>query len=306
MKLRQLEAMRAVMARGTTTHAGELIGLTQSAVSRLITQLEDELGFNLFDRRHGRLLITPEGQHFYAVAEKVLAGIDQIKATARDITTLGTGTVRIIAMPALGYGLLPGPIAAIKTRYKQIKLSLDSGSRLQIEHGVASAKYDFGLATLPIEHESIDTEPLCGMDAVCIMPPDHPLARKTIVRAADLDGEQFISLEPGTMFRYRTDEVFGSLGIRRKIGVEAQSTVTVCNLVASGIGLSLVHPFVAQTFSNRLVIKRFEPAMRFEYGLLFPSGVTRSQISQEFVDTLKLSVAEMTGDSVSTTFAGLG
>ncbi len=294
------------MARGTTTHAGELIGLTQSAVSRLITQLEDELGFNLFDRRHGRLLITPEGQHFYAVAEKVLAGIDQIKATARDITTLGTGTVRIIAMPALGYGLLPGPIAAIKTRYKQIKLSLDSGSRLQIEHGVASAKYDFGLATLPIEHESIDTEPLCGMDAVCIMPPDHPLARKTIVRAADLDGEQFISLEPGTMFRYRTDEVFGSLGIRRKIGVEAQSTVTVCNLVASGIGLSLVHPFVAQTFSNRLVIKRFEPAMRFEYGLLFPSGVTRSQISQEFVDTLKLSVAEMTGDSVSTTFAGLG
>jgi DNA-binding transcriptional LysR family regulator len=68
MKLRQLEAMRAVLARGTTTHAGELIGLTQSAVSRLIKQLEDELGFKLFDRRHGRLLITPEGQNFYAVA----------------------------------------------------------------------------------------------------------------------------------------------------------------------------------------------------------------------------------------------
>lgn len=274
-------------------HAGELIGLTQSAVSRLITQLEDELGFSLFDRRHGRLLITPEGRHFYEVAEKVLAGIDQIKATARDITTLGTGTVRIISMPALGYGLLPNPISIIKSRYKQIKISVDSGARHEIEQGVASTKYDFGLATLPIDHESIDTEPLCGMDAVCIAPLGHRFAKQSVVHARDLAGEQFISLEPGTMFRYRTDEIFGSLGIRRKISVEAQSTVMVCNMVAAGIGLSLVHPFVARTFSDRVAVRPFEPAMRFEYGLLFPSGVTRSQITQEFTDTLKKSVAEL-------------
>ncbi|MEK9723452.1 MAG: LysR family transcriptional regulator [Rhodospirillaceae bacterium] len=306
MKLRQLEAMRAVMARGTTTHAGELIGLTQSAVSRLISQLEDELGFSLFDRRHGRLLITPEGQHFYEVAEKVLAGIDQIRATARDITTLGTGAVRIIAMPALGYGLLPATIADIRARYRQIKVSVDSGSRHEIEQGVSSAKYDFGLTTLPIEHESIDTEPLSGMDAVCIVPPGHRLAAKRVIRAADLTDEPFISMEPGTMFRYRTDEVFGSLGIRRKLGVEAQSTVTVCNMVAAGIGVALVHPFVANTFGGRLVIKRFEPAIRFEYGILFPSGVTRSQIAQEFAEALKASVAELAGESVASSFAGLG
>lgn len=306
MKLRQLEAMRAVMARGTTTHAGELIGLTQSAVSRLITQLEDELGFSLFDRRHGRLLITPEGQHFYAVAEKVLSGVDQIKATARDITTLGSGAVRIIAMPALGYGLLPDPIAEMKTRYRQIMVSVDSGSRQEIEQGVASAKYDLGLATLPIEHESVDTEPLCGMNAVCIVPLGHPLAKRALIRAEDLADQQFISMEPGTMFRYRTDELFGSLGIRRRIGVESQSSVTVCNMVAADIGVSLVHPFVARTFDGRLAIKRFEPAVRFEYGLLFPSGVTRSQFTQEFVDTLRNSVIDLAGDSVSATYAGLG
>jgi DNA-binding transcriptional LysR family regulator len=260
----------------------------------------------LFDRRHGRLLITPEGQHFYAVAEKVLAGVDQIKATARDITTLGTGTLRIIAMPALGYGLLPDSISTIKLRYKQVKIFIDSGSRHQIEQGVSSAKYDLGVATLPIEHEAIDTEPLCSMDAVCIVPLDHQLARKKFIRARDLSDEQFISLEPGTMFRYRTDEVFGSQGIRRKISVEAQSTVTVCNMVAAGIGLSLVHPFVANTFSDRLAIKRFEPAVRFEYGLLFPSGAKKSQISQEFVDILKASVADMEGVSVASIFAGLG
>ena len=60
--------MRAVMARGTTTHAAETLGLTQSTVSRLITQLEEELGLSLFDRRGGRLVVTPEGRQFFTGA----------------------------------------------------------------------------------------------------------------------------------------------------------------------------------------------------------------------------------------------
>jgi len=306
VKLRQLEAMRAVLARGTTTHAAELMGLTQSAVSRLITQLERELGFSLFDRRHGRLLITPEGQQFFAVAEKVLAGIDQITATARDIQTLGTGTVRIIAMPALGYGLLPETIAAVKERFNNVKISIDVGARQEIEKGIANAHYDFGLATLPIEHESIDIEPLCGVEAVCVTPPDHPLAARKVIHAHDLENEQFISVEPGALFRYRTDELFGRLGIRRKIGVEAQSTIMVCNMVATGIGVSIVHPFIAESFGDRVAARRFEPGIRFEYGLLFPSGVTRSQITREFVDMLRASVATIGGDKASAAYSGLG
>lgn len=298
--------MRAVLARGTTTHAAELMGLTQSAVSRLITQLERELGFSLFDRRHGRLLITPEGQHFYTVAEKVLAGIDQISATARDIQTLGTGTVRIIAMPALGYGLLPETVKKVKERFNNVKISIDVGNRQDIEKGIANARYDFGLATLPIEHESIDIEPLCGVEAVCVTPPDHPLARRKVIHAHDLADEQFISVEPGALFRYRTDELFGRLGIRRKIGVEAQSTIMVCNMVATGIGVSIVHPFIAETFGDRIAARRFEPSVRFEYGLLFPTGVTRSQITREFIETLRASVATIGGETVSVAFAGLG
>jgi len=147
-------------------------------------------------------------------------------------------------------------------------------------------------------------EPLCGMDAVCITPLDHRLTKEKIVYAQDLAGEQFISLEPGTMFRYRTDEIFGGLGLRRKISVEAQSTVMVCNLVASGIGLSLVHPFVAHTFTDRIAIRPFEPAIRFEYGLLFPAGVTRSKITQEFTDTLKKSVADLSDGSISSNYCG--
>ena len=290
MKIRQLEAMRAVIARGTTTHAGETLGLTQSAVSRLIAQLEDEVGLRLFDRRHGRLQITPEGQHFYDIAEKVLAGVDQISATARDIRTLQAGTLRIIAMPALGYGLLPDTIATIKNRYKQVKISVDFGTRLELEKGLAHAEYDFGIATLPVEHDLLDVEPLCGVNAVCVLPKGHSLAGKRVIRAADLNESSFISMESGAFFRYRIDELFGRLGVRRTLTLEAQSTLMVCNLVAKGLGVSIVHPFIAEPFEDRLLVKPFEPAIRFDYGLLFPAGQTRSQITNEFVKTLQDSL----------------
>lgn len=104
MKLRQPEAMRAVVARATTTHAADVLGLTQSAVSRLIMQLEAELGVSLFERRHGRLLLTPEGQHVFDVAQRVLDGVDQLTATARDVRTLRSGALRFISMPALATG----------------------------------------------------------------------------------------------------------------------------------------------------------------------------------------------------------
>ena len=305
MKLKQLEAMRAVMSRGTTTHAAEVMGITQSAVSRLITQLEGELGFSLFDRRNRRLLITPEGRHFYGVAEKVLAGIDQISATARDIQTLRVGSLRVIAMPALGFGLLPGPIAAIKRRFQNVKISIDSAGRQELLKGVAAARYDFGIATLPIEHELVDVEPLCSVRAVCVLPPDHRLAGAPVVHAHDLEGEPFIAVEPGASFRYRVDQLFGQVGVRRSLSIEAENSVMICNLVAAGVGIAIVHPFVADDFGSRIVAKRLLPDLLMDYGLVFPSGQTRSQMTHEFCAELRRYAALFGADSAGEAYSGL-
>lgn len=291
MKLRQLEAFRLVLARGTTKHAADALGVTQSAVSRLVSQLEDELGFQLFDRRHGRLHITPEGQQFYSVARKALAALDEISATARDIKTLGAGTLRIIAMPALGFGLLPNTIARVRDRYTNIRISVDVGSRTAVEKGISEARYDIGVATLPIEHDSIVVEPLCAMDAVCVMAPDHPLSAKTVIEVEDFEGRPFVSVETGTLFRYRIDELFSRFGVKRDLHIEVQSTVMACNLVALGAGLSIVHPFVADSFLPRVVVRPLALNTRFDYGILFPAGVSHSRVAAAFADTLRDSLA---------------
>lgn len=305
MNLRQFEALRLVLARGTTKHAAEALGVTQSAVSRQITQLEAKLGFRIFERRNGRLHITPEGQHFYGAVERVLNGFDQIKAMARDSSSLRSGTLRLVAMPALAFGLLPQAVKRVRASYRQSRIAIDIGVRETAEDGVLKGKYDLGLVTLPMKHDALVVEPICGMDCVCILPRGHRLADKEIVAAEDLDGEEYVSIEPDTMLRYRTDELFGRIGVRRRLSIETQSTITVCNLVASGLGVSLVHKFVADVFADRIHVKRFEPAFRFEYGLIRASGMTLSPIANEFIGAMRASIRQIEGAVIARPVAGI-
>jgi len=288
MKIRQLEAMRAVVATGTTTQAAEIMGLTQSAVSRLISQLEDDLGFALFDRHRGRLAITPEGQEFFNAAERILDEVDQIRDTADNIRTHGAGTIRIAAMPAIGTCMLPRPLQMLQLEHKRLNVVVHLKNRSELQHAVADRQYDIGLATLPIGEQGLTVEPLCRVRSVLIMPFGHRLADKQTVTAADLEGERFVSLSADTVVRYRTEELFTRLKIDRQLAVEAQSTILMGNLVELGLGVAVVHPFVADHFAGKVEIRPFEPAIEVSYGLVYPEGSRRLRLVDSLAEKMRL------------------
>lgn len=292
MKIRQLEALRAVVTTGTTTQAAKVMGLTQSAVSRLVSQLEEGLGFALFDRHRGRLAITPQGQEFYSVAARILDEIDQVRETASNIRAHETGTLRIVAMPAIGTCMLPNPLALLLTENKRLNVVVHLKNRSELQHAVADRQYDFGLATLPIVQQGLTVEPLCRVRSVLIMPKGHRLAKKRIVNAGDLDGERFISLSADTAMRYRTEELFTRLKIKRRVAVDAQSTILMGNLVGLGLGVAVVHPFVAEHFAGKVEIRPFEPAIEISYGLIFPEGSRRLRIVDSFADKMRLCFSD--------------
>ncbi len=298
MKIRQLEAMRAVVATGTTTQAAEIMGLTQSAVSRLISQLEDDLGFTLFDRHRGRLAITPEGQEFFNAAERILDEVDQIRDTADNIRAHGAGTLRIAAMPAIGTCMLPRPLKMLQDEYERLNVVVHLKTRSELQHAVADRQYDVGLATLPIADQGLVVEPLCRVRSVLIMPLGHRLAKKRVVSADDLVGEKFVSLSSDTVMRYRTEELFTRLKIDRQLAVEAQSTILMGNLVELGLGVAVVHPFVAEHFAGKVEIRPFEPAIEVSYGLVFPEGARRLRIVDSLAEKMHLCFSD-SGHAVS-------
>src|SRR5262245_11623924 len=110
VNFRQLETFRAVMVSGSASRASELLGITQPAVSRSIAELEESLGFPLFDRVRGRLVPTPEGQLFFKDVAASFAGLDRLRASAARIRDFGSGILRVASLAALGSTLVPRAI----------------------------------------------------------------------------------------------------------------------------------------------------------------------------------------------------
>lgn len=287
MTIKQFEAFRLVLAHGTTSYAAEKLELTQSAVSRVITQLEQEVGFSLFDRRQGRLHITPEGQRLYSLVEKILTGVDQINALSEDESRFDAAALNVGTMSSLGMSIMPPAVQAIRERFPNLHVTIDVAGRSQLEDATMQGEHDMALVTLPIENRALTVEPLSEIECSCILPQGHRLADKPFISPHDLEGEQFISMEPGTWIRYRTDEMFSVLGIERKLQIETGSMILMCNLVADGLGVSLVHRFVAELFSDTLIAKPFRPRFGFEFGLILPSRAHRTPVIQHFSHCIK-------------------
>ena len=81
---------------------------------------------------------------------------------------------------------MPRTIGKINAQYKQVKISVGVGSRAELEDGIASAQYDVGIATLPVDQQGIEVETLCAVDCVAIVPAGHPLSSRKTIAAQDL------------------------------------------------------------------------------------------------------------------------
>jgi DNA-binding transcriptional LysR family regulator len=120
------------------------------------------------------------------------------------------------------------------------------------------------------------------------MPKGHRLAKKATIRAEDLDGENIVTLSADTVIRYRTEELLSRLKVKRHSIVEAQSTILMGNLVEIGIGVAVIHPFVADHFSGKVEVRDFEPAIEISYGLVFPEGARRLWVVEKLAEKMRI------------------
>lgn len=293
MKIRQLQALRALVLAGTTTEAAELLHMTQPAVSKLINQVEQEFKVRIFDRRHGRLVMTPEGRTIYADVEHILSKIDDLAAKTEDVSALSGNAIRVGAMPALGFGLLPSALRRFAAAYPQVRCVIEVETRGRIEELVGTGHYELGFVTLPVQHGRLTLTPLASVAAVCILPPEHALARKASIRAEDLSEEPFVSVDPNILLRHRVDAVFGQRRVKRRLQVQASTTALVCSMVAAGVGVSIVHPFVALAFKSLVAVRKFEPAIMLDYAILSRPG-TPSRVTTAFQEAAAAEMSRLT------------
>ncbi|MDR3095799.1 MAG: LysR family transcriptional regulator [Paraburkholderia sp.] len=299
MNLKHIEAFRAVMVSGSMTAAAKELFTSQPNVSRLIGQLERDTGLKLFQRVGVRLVPTSEGTAFFREVERAYVGLQGLANSAAQIRNLGTGRLRIAAMPSAGYTLVPHAIKRFQSLYPGVTVSLHVNSSGTINHWTASQFCDLGVAVYVSEASNCEVELLSTVAAVCVMPAGHRLAKKRVIKPADLAGESFVSLCHGDGTRAQMDEVFERAGVERVLAIEAQYSAICCEMVRCGMGVTLAHPIVALDFAGPdIVIKPFSPAILFPMYLLFPPHRPRERLASAFVEVLAAEHAATLGTPV--------
>lgn len=294
MNLRQCEVFRAVMETGTVTGAAERLGVTQPAASKTLAQLERDLGFPVFLRQRRRLVPTPDAQALYQEVRRAFIGLDYLTRFAGDLRNLRQGHLVVAATHATASFFMPGVVAAFLRRHPGLSVSLHTMDSPGIAQAVASGRADLGIAQFEVPTHGLRRQRLCAVDSVCVMPPGHPLARRRVVRPADLHGEDFIALAAVNPVRVRLTTLLDAERVKPRILVDTPLASTACGLVMEGTGICILDRLSADANLYRgIVVRPFRPSLAEDVVLLASAQAPLSSVATAFAAQLHRSFGSL-------------
>lgn len=278
---------------GGVTAAASLLNISQPSVSRLIADLEQQVGFSLFARRRGRLHPTQQGLALYEAVSRSFQGLDLLDQAARRIRAHPVGTIRIAALSALAASVLPPILAEFSRDYPDIKVTVESLGQRAVEDRVFLGQADLALAVEMGPRDGIVASPLADVEYVCALPPGHRLCGRAVIEAADLEGEVFVGpMHEADAIWFGVDRMLAAEGIAVQRRLETQHSFAAYAFVSAGLGLMIAEPFSAPLFSRLgVTVRRFRPTVSAGFAILEPDlGPTPPNI-----ELFRTRVLESTG-----------
>ncbi|WP_425259779.1 LysR family transcriptional regulator [Massilia luteola] len=192
--LRQMRAFVALAKTGNFTLAAQYMHVTQSALSGLIKELEQTLGVRVVDRNTRRIAVTETGNELYPLFSQMIDDLDRALANIADQAQLRKGIVRVAVPQLMACTLLPQVIAAWRTRYPDIGISLSDSPVEAVTTRVLSGETDFGIGPERDGAPQLEARELMEMPFEAVVPHDHPLAKHSRLGWSDLAAHPLISL----------------------------------------------------------------------------------------------------------------
>jgi DNA-binding transcriptional LysR family regulator len=289
MELHQLEAFSAVMSSGSMTGAARLLHRSQPAITRAIQDLEQEIGYALFERKGPRVTPTQRAFLLYGEVERSLIGLDAIRASARAIGSDQPMPLRVVATPALAASLAPRAVAKLAQRTAPggVDLQLRSASAEQVVQALLSRAADIGIATLPLDHAALDVHYLIEAPCVAVLHRDDPLAQHAVLPLAQLHGEPVATLANRYRLRNRIDRAFGAAAITPRVVLETNASLNAMMAAQERLGVAIVDPVTA--FGVRVAdveVRPLDTPIPFLYGVVTLSGQPRTADIDAMIDAL--------------------
>ena len=281
MPVNKYEAFLLSVELGSITRAAENLGVTQSAVSHMISSLEAELGFALLRRGRGGAVPTAEGQSVTPAIRGILTARERLDQMASAIRGLDSGTVRIGTFTSVGVHWLPGIIAEFQADYPSVELKLMSGDYHDVEQWLADGSADIGFVPLPTRLGG-EVVPLRADRLLAVIPANHPLADAATFPVAELERESFIGLLETSDRDARG--ALAAAGVSPHIKYKTKDDYAVIAMIERGLGVSIMPELLLRSCSERVRCLELDPPASRTIGLCMPDAERAGPATRRFAE----------------------
>lgn len=271
--------------------AARRLGISQSAVSRSLAQLEGRIGRSLFIRESGRIRLT-DG------ALRLNEKLDPLFETLADINganwlSPADQPLRLIVPPTLAHHFIISRVAKFLRRNPGRKVQLDIQATDVLVSGILDDRYDLGLSSGMIQRSGVTLMPWRESKIVCAMPEDHPLSAKETITVQDLEGVEVVQFLGRLGTRSLTDQLFARAGVQIVPVAETATNMAALELVREGLGVTLINPFpLLSTGIPGIIAKPFDAPITYQTSFVLPAGRAPTEVARQFMRFVKLTTAK--------------
>lgn len=242
MEIQQIRSFLTLAAELHFWNSAEKLFMTQSALSRQIKALEDEVGVRLFERSKRSVKLTAAGAFLQGQWGRLLEDFERTQRQAKSIHEGKVGTVRIAYPGSIAYGFLPALVSAIAQQLPEVRLELVEPTDVSVEQLLLGHQLDLALRRDPAENPALQSEVLYSEHFALIVPDGHPLRPENFESLTQVRTERFIlsGLQNKTYYVESLRALFRSYGFEPNVHIESDFGAMVLSLVARGLGVSIM------------------------------------------------------------------
>lgn len=287
-----LRQLRYLVSLADTLHFGRAAAachVSQPSLSAQIQQLEEVLGATLVERTKHRVLLTPAGDDAVVRARAVLAQVDDLSQAVRASGRPLSGALRLGVIPTSGPYLLPRVLPGLRAAYPDLKLYLREDMTDRLLDRLRAGDLDMALLALPVTEPGVDVLPVYTETFLVAMPRGHRLDNAATVDEGELKDETLLLLEDGHCFRDQALNVCAMTGAQGGDGFAATSLTTLVEMVAGGLGLTLLPALAAASLAGngQVGLRAFaDPAPSRTMALVWRRGSPRAGDIKRLADVI--------------------